>query len=158
MLTRFARILSTKILLINQADSAGVHASAAEWAEMTKQYVQQLDTVKAHMDLAPAADSSASQAERLKVADAKVDAYMDQILTGTKRFTPLPSSLAMVLRERGKVELSDAGVAKALEIGRARQAAKDSTGAKDSSKAAGPTGMQPAPGPAPVPATPAPGN
>ena len=94
---------------------------------MATQYNQQLDTVKAHMDLAPAADSSGSQAERLKVADAKVDAYMDQILTGTKRFIPLPSSLAMVLRERNKVELSDAGVAKALEIGRARQAAKDST-------------------------------
>ena len=158
MLTRFARILSTNILLVNQADSAGVQPSAAEWADMSRQYAQQLDTVKAHMDLAPAADSSASQAERLKVADAKVDAYMDQILTGSKRFVPLPSSLAMVLRERSKVDFSDAAVAKALEIGRARQAAKDSTGAKDSSKAAGPSGMQPAPGPAPVPSTPAPGN
>ncbi len=158
MLTRFARILSTNILLINQADSAGVQPTAAEWADMSKQYVQQLDTVKAHMDLAPAADSSGSEAERLKVAYAKVDTYMDQILTGSKRFIPLPSSLATVLRERMKVEISDAGVAKALEIGRARQAAKDSTKAKDSSKAAGPTGMQPAPGPAPVPATPAPGN
>ncbi len=158
MLTRFARILSANILLINQADSAGVRPSAAEWAEMTKQYTQQLDTVKAHMDLAAAADSSASQAERLKVADAKVDAHMDQVLTGVSRFTPLPSSLAMVLRDRNKVELSDAGVAKALEIGRARQVAKDSARTKDSSKAAAPTGMQPAPGPAPVPATPAPGN
>ena len=157
MLTRFARILSTNILLINQADSAGITPSAEQWAEMVTQYNQQLDTVKAHMDLAPAADSSASQAERLKVADAKVDAYMDQILVGTTRFIPLPSSLAMVLRERNKVDLSDAGVAKALEIARARQAAKDSTAGKDSAGRA-PTGMPPAPGPAPVPAAPAPGN
>jgi hypothetical protein len=157
MLTRFARILSTNVLLVNQADSAGVKPSPQQWAEMVAQYTQQIDSVKAHMDLGPAADSSASQAERLKVADAKVDAYMDQILIGTKRFIPLPSSLAMVLRERTKVELSDAGVAKALEIGRGRQAAKDSTAGKDSAARA-PTGMQPAPGPAPVPATPAPGK
>ena len=157
MLTRFARILSTNILLINQADSAGIKPSPEQWADMVKQYNQQIDTVKAHMDLAAAADSSASQAERLKVADAKVDAYMEQILVGTKRFIPLPSSLAMVLRERTKVDLSDAGVAKALEIGRSRQAAKDSTGVKDSAAHA-PTGMQPAPGPAPVPTAPAPGK
>lgn len=156
MLTRFARILSTNILLINQADSAGVKPTAEQWAEMKSQFEAQIDTVKSHMDLAAAADSSASQAERVKIADTKVDAYMDQVLTGAKRYIPLPASLSMVLRDRSKVELSDAGIAKALEIGRTRQSAKDSTAKKDS--AAGPTGMQPAPGPAPVPATPAPGN
>lgn len=158
MLTRFAKILSTNILLVRQADSAGVKPSAEQWAEMTAQYTQQLDTVKAHMDLGAATDSSSSQSERVKVAEAKVDSYMDQILTGTKRFVPLPASIAMVLRERNKVELNDAGVAKALEIGRTRQAAKDSTATKQDSAAA-PTGMQPAPGPAPVPsAPPAAGN
>ena len=156
MLTRFARILSTNILLINQADSAGVKPTAEQWAEMQRQFQAQIDTVKSHMDLAAAADSSASQAERIKIADAKVDAYMDQVLTGAKRYIPLPASLSTVLRDRAKVELSDPGIAKALEIGRARQAAKDSTAKKDS--AAGPTGMQPAPGPAPVPSAPAPGN
>jgi hypothetical protein len=158
MLTRFARILATNVLLVNQADSAGIQPTAAQWAEMTQQYSLQLDTVKAHMDLGAAADSSGSEAERLKVAGTKVDAYMDQILTGAKRFTPLPASIAMVLREHNKVELSDPGVAKALEIGRARQAAKDSTSAKDSAAGPAPTGMQPAPGPAPVPPAPAPGN
>jgi len=70
--------------------------------------------------------------------------------------TDVCGRLSTVLRDRAKVELSDPGIAKALEIGRTRQAAKDSTAKKDS--AAGPTGMQPAPGPAPVPSTPAPGN
>lgn len=159
MLTRFAKILSTNILLINQADSAGVKPTAEQWAEMTKQYTQVLDSVKANMELAPAADSSGSQAERLKVADTKLDTYMDQILTSQKRFMPLPSSLGQVLRDRSKVEINNTGVSKALEIARASQAAKDSTAKKpDSSGTARPTGMQPAPGPAPVPATPAPGN
>jgi hypothetical protein len=156
MLTRFARILSTNILLINQADSAGVKPTAEQWADMKAQFEAQIDTVKSHMDLAAVADSSASQGERVKIADAKVDAYMDQVLTGAKRYIPLPASLSMVLRDRSKVELSDAGIARALEIGRTRQSVKDSTAKKDS--AAGPAGMQPAPGPAPVPATPAPGN
>ena len=156
MLTRFARILSTNILLINQADSAGVKPTAEQWAEMQQQFQAQIDTVKSHMDLAAAVDSAASQGERVKVAERKVDAYMDQVLTGAKRYIPLPASLSTVLRDRAKVELSDPGIAKALEIGRARQAATDSTAKKDS--AAGPTGMQPAPGPAPVPSTPPPGN
>lgn len=156
MLTRFARILSTNILLINQADSAGVKPTPEQWADMKQQFTAQIDTVKSHMDLAAVADSSASQGERVKIADAKVDAYMDQVLTGAKRYIPLPASLSTVLRDRAKVELSDPGIAKALEIGRARQAAKDSTVKKDS--AAGPTGMQPAPGPAPVPSAPPAGN
>ena len=156
MLTRFARILSTNILLINQADSAGVKPTPEQWAEMKQQFAAQIDTVKSHMDLAAVADSSASQAERVKMADAKVDTYMDQVLTGAKRYIPLPASLSTVLRDRAKVELSDPGIAKALEIGRARQSAKDSTAKKDS--AAGPTGMQPAPGPAPVPSAPPAGN
>lgn len=158
MLTRFTRILSTNILLINQADSAGVKPTPEQWAEMTKQYTQVLDSVKANMELAPAADSSGSQAERLKVAETKLDTYMDQILSSQKRFMPLPSSLGQVLRDRSKVDVSTAGVTKALEIARTKQAAKDSTRKNDSSGTAAPTGMQPAPGPAPVPATPAPGN
>ena len=157
MLTRFARILSTNILLINQADSAGVKPTAEQWADMSEQYQAQLDTVKSHMDLAAAADSSASQAERIKVADAKVDAYMDQVLTGAKRLHPAPGiPLATVLRDRAKVELSDPGIAKALEIGRARQAAKDSTAKKDS--AGRPDRHAAGPGPAPVPVGPGTGE
>jgi hypothetical protein len=90
MLTRFAKILSTNILLINQADSAGVKPTAEQWADMQRQFQAQIDTVKSHMDLAAAADSSASQGERVKVADAKVDAYMDQVLDRRQALHPAP--------------------------------------------------------------------
>lgn len=156
MLTRFAKILSTNILLVNQADSAGIKPTPEQWAEMTASYNAALDTVVSHMELGAATDSSASKSDREKIAAEKVETYMDQILTGSRRFAPLPASLAMVLREKSKVSVSDAGIAKALEIGRTKQAARDSTNKQDSAAAAG--AMKPAPGPAPVPAAPAPGN
>jgi len=153
-LERFARILSTNVLLIRQADSAGVKVTPEEWGQVNQFYRFALDTLRMEMDVTPAsfADPSASVADRVKAAGMKLDSYLDDVVAGRKRLRPLPLTLGQVLRDESKWSVSDAGLNRSLEIARGKQA-------KDSTKAEKPqVQVMPAPGGPPVqggaPATP----
>jgi hypothetical protein len=155
-LANFAKVLSTNVLLLRQADSAKVQLTPEEWAGLRERYRTQIDTLRSEMGLGGSdiTDSTVAESERVKLAQLKLEEYFDKLIGGKMRIRPLPSTLGMVLRERSSYEVNDAGLNAALEFARAKQAT-------DSSKA-GPGGppqpgqmqpgqMQPAPGPAPVP-------
>jgi hypothetical protein len=148
-LVRFAKILSSNILLVRQADSAKVGITAEEWGMMTQRYQFDLDSLRASMDIGAGAfeQAGASAGERAKAAGLKVDTYFDDLVSGRKQLRPLPLTLGQVLRERGKWSISDAGINRALELARGEKAKADSA----APPAPTPQLMQPAPGPAPVP-------
>ncbi|HEU4587948.1 MAG TPA: peptidylprolyl isomerase [Gemmatimonadales bacterium] len=149
MLTGFARVLALNTLLLRQADSAKVQPTPEEWQQLYSRYTAAIDSLKA--DMGVAGDSAGGQAAA-KDAGAKVDAYFDRLVSGQVRLRQMPSQLGMVLRDRSRYRIYDAGVTKAFQIAQAAQAKADSAAGK-----AGPQGpMQPAPGPAPVPGAPAP--
>lgn len=159
-LNQFGKMLATNVLLLRQADSAGVKPTATEWAMIEDQYKAQIDSLKNEMEIAAdVTDPGTPEAERMKRAESKVDAYFVSLVGQKRRLRPLPQALGMVLRDRSDFQIRDAGLNQALDIARQQQAA-----AADSSRAAGgapTTGapapqMQPAPGGAPVPTTPAP--
>ena len=54
MLTQFAKILTQNVLLLRQADSAGIRPPE-EWKGMERRYRSQLDTLRADMGLTTAA-------------------------------------------------------------------------------------------------------
>ena len=112
---------------------------------MSAGYRAQVDTLRKEMGLDTTAlwDSTVSAADRNKVAAGKVEQYFDGLVSGKSRLRPLPSALAMVLRDRSSYRLHDAGLKRAVELGEAERAKTDT------SKAKGP--LQPAPGPAPIP-------
>jgi PPIC-type peptidyl-prolyl cis-trans isomerase-like protein len=154
MLTRFARVLSQNVLLLRQADSAKIQVTPEEWAGMAANYRAQVDTLRMEMGLDTAAlwDSTVAAADRDKVAAGKVEQYFDRLVSGKSRLRPLPSALAMLLRDRSTYRVYDAGLNRAVELAEAERSKADSAKAK-----AGP--MQPAPGPAPIPGvTPAPNS
>lgn len=144
MLTQFAKILTQNVLLLEQADSAKIHITPDEWKGLNSRYQANLDTLRGEMGLDEASlgDSTTAKAERVKVAELKVQQYFDRLMEGKTRLRPLPSALATVLRERYDYRVNDAGINRALELAEAERA-------KDSTKTAGP--MKPAPGPPPVP-------
>ncbi|HEX7336828.1 MAG TPA: peptidylprolyl isomerase [Gemmatimonadales bacterium] len=144
MLTQFAKILTQNVLLLEQADSAKIRITPEEWKGLETRYRANLDTLRAEMALDDASlgDSSTAGAERKKAAALKVEQYFDRLMEGKTRLRPLPSALAMVLRERFNYRVNDAGINRAIELAEAERS-------KDSTKTAGP--MQPAPGPAPIP-------
>ncbi len=160
-LNQFGKMLATNVLLLRQADSAGVKLTAIEWATIQEQYKAQIDSLKNEMEIAgDVADASAPEADRLKLAESKVDAYFASLVGQRKRLRPLPQALGMVLRDRSDFDIREAGLNQALDIARQQQAA-----AADSARAAGGTGapatgapapQMPAPGNAPAPTTPAP--
>jgi hypothetical protein len=145
MLTQFAKILTQNVLLLRQADSAKIGVTPEEWKGLEEHYRGQLDTLRQEMGLDTAGlwDSTASKADRSKVAAEKVNQYFDRLVAGKSRLRPLPSALASLLRDQSTYRIYDAGVNRAVELAEAARAKTDT------SKKNGP--MQPAPGPAPIP-------
>lgn len=145
MLTQFAKILTQNVLLLEQADSAGIRATPEEWQGLQARYRSQLDTLRAEMGLADASlDSSVAGADRAKVAEMKLNQYFDRLIEGKTRLRPIPSALATVLRERSSYRVHDAGLNRAVELAQAATSKADSANA-----GSGP--MKRAPGPAPIP-------
>jgi hypothetical protein len=154
MLTQFAKILTQNVLLLRQADSAGITVTPEEWQGLQARYRTQLDTLRAEMGLDNASlkDSTAKETDRRKVAAMKLDQYFDGLIAGKTRLRPIPSALATVLRERSTYKVHDAGLNRAVELATA-------AGQKADSARAGTGALQPAPGPAPIPGvSPAPGG
>jgi hypothetical protein len=146
MLTQFARILTQNVLLLSQADSAGIKVTPEEWQGLQARYRSQLDTLRADMGLDEGSlgDSSAAAADRSKLAALKVEQYFDRLIAGKTRLRPIPSTLATLLRERSSYRINNTGLNQAIELAQAASKQADSTKA-----ATGP--LQRAPGPAPIP-------
>jgi hypothetical protein len=150
MLTQFAKVLSQNVLLLRQADSAKIEVTPAEWQSMAANYRAQIDTLRVEMGLDSAAlwDSTVAKGDRKKVADAKVEQYFDQLVSGKSRLRPLPSALAGVLRDRYEYRIYDSGIKRSVELAEADRKKADSTKTGDTT---GTAGLRPAPGPAPIP-------
>ncbi len=145
-LVHFAKILTQNVLLLRQADSAGVGVTPEEWQGLQERYRGQLDTLRSEMGLDEASlgNSSGGKADRSRVAALKVDKYFDRLVAGKTRLRPIPSALATLLRERGSYRVNNAGIGQAIELAEAATKKADSTRA-----ATGP--LQRAPGPPPIP-------
>jgi hypothetical protein len=150
-LGQFARVLSQNVLLLREAEKAGIKITPVEWTELRSRYVASLDTLRTEMGLTGAelTDSTTSVDDRKQVAAGKVQQYFDDLVTGKIRLRPLPSALATLLRERMSYRIYPAGINSAVE------SAQSIRSAADTSASEGPK-MQPAPGPAPVPGAPTP--
>jgi len=153
-LQRFSRILTQNVLLLRDADAAGITVSPEEWGGLRQRYLSQLDTLKQDMglDSSSLGDSSVPAGDRARAAGLKMDGYFDQLIKGNARLRPLPSALATLLREKMPYKVYDAGVSRALELAQAVKPAADST--KPSGALRPAPGGPPIPGPAAVPAAP----
>jgi hypothetical protein len=146
MLTQFAKILTQNVLLLRQADSAGINVTPEEWQGLQERYRSQLDTLRAEMGLddSTLGDSGVAGGDRKKVAALKLEEYFDRLVGGKTRLRPIPSALATVLRDRSSYRIHDAGLNRAVELAEAASRKADSA-------KAGTGALQPAPGPAPIP-------
>ena len=146
MLKQFARVLTQNVLLLREAEGAGVRITPLEWADLQRRYLGALDTLKADMELntPDLTDQSVPVDERVKLAGLKVEQYFDGLVEGKVRLRPLPSALATLLRERMPYRIHEAGINRAVAAAQEERSKADSAAPR-------PPVMQPAPGPAPVP-------
>ncbi len=157
---QFAKALSTNQLLLAQADSAGITLPPDQWAAMQESYLGVIDTLKLSIGLGPdITDPSAAVSEREQVAQMRVDDFFNQVFDQRARLRPLPGALGQVLRDQEGGKLSQAGIARAVELAAAAQAANGGPagpGAGGAPTPGGPPqGVQPASGPPPVGGQPA---
>ncbi|HEX6643918.1 MAG TPA: peptidylprolyl isomerase [Gemmatimonadales bacterium] len=149
-LTTFTRTVAQNVLILRQADSAGITLTPLEWQGMQQQYQAEVDSLRAEMGLgSDVSDSTIPVEQRREMAAMKVQTYFDRLLAGQVRLRRLPATLGQVLRDNLSYDVHPAGVARGLEIAMAKQAS-DTTGAG----AAQMPQLQPSPGPAPAPADP----
>jgi hypothetical protein len=159
-LSQFAKALAQNTLLLRDAEAAGIRLTSEEWAELSRRYQAQLDTLQADMGLeAPELkDPGVPLSQRQALAGDKVERYFDRLRDGKSRLRPLPYALATVLRTRLPARVDEAGLARALELAKEREAARQDSapkprlpGAPGAPPGSSPGAMQPAPGPAPIP-------
>ncbi len=141
----FAKQLGQNSLLLADADKHKVHMSAAEWKLMVDGFKAEVDSIRLNVGIGPdVIDPKASKSDRSKAAALKVDAYFDNLVKRQARLRFLPGMLAWTLRSRMDHDVNPLGTKRALELAQAKLAG-------DSTAAAKPGAIAPAPGGPPVP-------
>jgi hypothetical protein len=155
-LTRVLETLTTRDILLQQADSAKIGLTADDWTLVKSTYDSSLANLESAIELTPQTlrDSAASAAARTTLASTHVNQYLDAIVTRRRGFLPVPPFLAAALRTSGTWSVNAAGVQRASEQAQAQRAAIG--GGPSGPGTGGQPPLRPAPGPAPVPGAGAP--
>lgn len=141
-LKEIATLFAQNTILLQQADSAGIALTAAEWAGLQQQHRAGIDTLRANLGLGyEISDSTVATAERGKLAALRLDTYFNDLVSGKTRVRQIPATLSSWLRSDGDYKINEAGLLRAVEIAQAKQRA-DSTAAADSLKQPGPAQPQ----------------
>ena len=129
-LTQFVRLLAQNQLLLQQADSAGIHPTEVEWASMMQQFKGQVDTIKMSLGLSAAdfTDVGSSEADRVRAASLRIESYWDQVAKGGPRPRPIPPQLAATLRSEMEHRTDQAGLLRAVELAKEMKAKSDAAG------------------------------
>lgn len=146
-LTQFIKLLAQRDMLLTEVDAAGVKLTQKDWSQVRAEHDSAVGRLEGLLLLSPEMlkDSAATPAARVQLAMAHVDRYLDQAVTqGTAPFYPVPPFLANALREGTPWSLNQSGITRAYE------SAQSMRGADSASRTGPPSGLKPAPGPAPV--------
>ena len=146
-LRQFLKVVTRQALLIEQADSAGVQLTADDWRQIRAEHDSIVATLERVLGITPQLlkDSAATPDARMRLAAARVDAYLGRAFQGTAQFYAVPPFLGEILRAELPWSVDPGGIGRALERAQAIRATTDSTRRP-------PPGLRPAPGPPPIPA------
>jgi hypothetical protein len=155
VLPNFVKAVARNDLLLRQADSAKITLDTAETNEIRRAFVSMVANTWAGLGIAPnrLADSAKTVAERERLAAARVDGYMERLLTKDEQFVQVPPPLESALHSKYDFKVNSAGIDRALERAQRLRAVADSTRAAQQPQSAVPIPGQPG---APTPKTPTP--
>jgi hypothetical protein len=154
-LPEFVKAVVRNDLLLRQADSAKITLDTNEVNEIRRAFVGMVATTWSGLNISPnrLADSAKTVAERERLAAARVDDYMDRLLTKDEQFVPIQPTLESALHAKYDYKVNAAGVDRALERAQRIRAVADSTKAAQQPPSAVPLPGQPGAAPAaPAPA------
>ncbi|NNG15613.1 MAG: hypothetical protein HKM89_03960 [Gemmatimonadales bacterium] len=147
----FAERLSTNLLLLRQADSAGIDLNPTEWERIRTFYHASIDTLRLALGLnSDVTDSTITSSQRQDVAALKVDEFFTRVSAGQVRLRRLPSSLSTILREQEGYRFHPNGMARAVELAQAARTAPGATSPSTVPLPAPVPALEPAAGPPPI--------
>lgn len=155
----FVKAVVRNDALLHQADSAKVTLDTAETNEIRRAFVGMVANTWSGLNISPnrLADSAKTVAERERLAAARIDNYMDRLLTKDEQFVPVQPTLETALHEKYDYKVNPAGIDRALERAQRLRAAADSARAAQQPQSAVPLPGQPGgASPKNVPPTPSP--
>jgi hypothetical protein len=139
----FVKQLARQELLLKQADSAKVQLDSADLNNMRRAFTGAVGNLWTGLGVGPAqlADSAKTEADRQRLAAARIEGYLDRLVQQRAQFLDVPAPITVALRTKYEHKMNDEGVDRALE--RAAQV----RASRDSAKAAGQPGtVVPLPG------------
>jgi parvulin-like peptidyl-prolyl isomerase len=148
-------------LLLKRADSAKAGLTAEELTNLHHDFAQVVLQSWAAIGVDPKslADSAKTTADRERLAAARVEAYLDRVMSGQQQPVPVPAPLQAVLMDKFDSQVNAAGIDRAVERAAKLRVSADSVRALTQPKSAvplpGPMGggaQPPAPAPSSVPA------
>ena len=156
-LPEFVKAVVRNELLLRQADSAKVTLDTAETNEIRRAFVGMVANTWSGLNVSPnrLADSAKTTGERERLAAARVDDYMERLLTKDDQFIPIQPALEVALHQKYDYKVNSAGIDRAFERAQRLRAVADSTRAAQQPQSAVPMPGQPgAATPTPPPAAP----
>jgi hypothetical protein len=145
MLPDFVKAIVRNELLLRQADSAKIVLDSAETNEIRRAFVGMVANTWSGLNISPnrLADSGKTVAERERLAAARVDDYLDRLLTKDDQFIPIQPTLESALHSKYDYKVNAAGIDRALERAQRIRAVADSTRAAQQPPSAVPLPGQP---------------
>ena len=150
VIPEFVKAVARNELLLHQADSAKIGLDTAETNEIGRAFVGMVANTWAGLNISPSrlADSAKTVAEKERLAAARVDNYMERLLTKEEQFVQVQPMLETALHDKYDFKVNAAGIDRALERAQKIRTAADSTKAAQQPPSAVP---MPTPGAAPTP-------
>ncbi|MGI8547011.1 MAG: peptidylprolyl isomerase [Gemmatimonadaceae bacterium] len=117
VVTMLVKTFVTNDLVVQAADNAKLGPTPTEMQQMYTGFTHARDAAWTALGIDPKslADTAKSTAERVRVANARITKYMDQLVTGQAQYVQVPEPVSHVLREKMDASLNAAGIDRAVE-------------------------------------------
>lgn len=129
LVRQFVKSVARNEVMLKMADSAGVKLTPEELDQLRSEFKGILSSLwqQLGLDAKSLADSARSAPERERLAAARVEAYMDQIMAGRAQPLSVPPPVQVVLASTNDAKVYPAGVDRAVERARKLRSSADST-------------------------------
>ena len=153
LINQFVTNQTQRELLLKRADSAKAGLNPEELASLHRDFAQVVTQAWTAIGVDPKSlsDSAKTTADRERIAAARVEAFLDRVMSGLQQPVPVPAPLQMVLMDKFDSQVNAAGIDRAVE-----RAAKLRTSADSARAASQPKSAVPLPGPMGAPGGPPP--
>jgi hypothetical protein len=159
LLKPFIKNMAQREVILQRADSAKIDVTPEERSQLYNDFQQLIVRMWQGIEVDPKAlaDSAKSTPERERLAAARVERYLDNILAGQAQPVPVPVPLKKILDSKYEASVNSAGVDRAVERAQKVRNVADSARAANQPKSAIPLPGAGAPGqPQPQPTQPPP--